>query len=237
MTLNSSRIKSVIGTVALTIAGLLIAPTVVAGPILADDGIVYIQKNPSPLNTTPVADPGGNPVSVINYNGGQILLEDYDGDPLNTYVPPDPWWWNAPGVAYTTTTAGILIDFVDLNVTGFTFNIGANKNANAWIKAYYDDGEGHSLSTSWFGGINKNKTPAFGVYVHDPSESCAKITRIEVDPTFEWGIGNFGIAESSCSTVPEPASTTMLGMGLLALVVGNYLIHNRRIKVSVVSKS
>lgn len=236
MTLCSSKFKSVVGTMAIFLAGLSCAPIATAGPILADDGIVYIEKDPSPLGTSPIADPAGNPVGVINYNGGQILLEDYNGDPLNTYVPPDPWWWNAPGVAYTTTTSGILIDFVDLDVTGFTFNIGANMNAQAWIKAYYDDGTGHELSTTWFSGIGPTKTPGFGVYVHNPSESCAQITRIEVDPTFEWGIGNFGISESSCTTVPEPASTTLLGIGMLILAMGQYLVHNRRIKIALVSK-
>lgn len=224
---RNKRKSSIIGTVFIALAGLLSASGVIAGPILADDGIVYIEKNPSPLNTSPVSDPGGNPVSVINYNGGQILMEDYDGDPLETYVPPDPWWWNAPGVAYTTTTSGILIEFVDLNVTGFTFNIGANMNAMAWIKAYYDDGAGHELSTNWFTGIGPSNTPGFGVYVHNPSESCAQITKIEVDPTFEWGVGNFGVAESSCSAIPEPASTTLLGLGLLVLAMGQYLAHNR----------
>ena len=225
----SKRKMSVFGALLISLAGLLSTPVAIAGPILADDGIVYIEKNPSPLNTSPVSDPGGNPVSVIDYNGGQILLEDYNQDPLDTYVPPDPWWWNAPGVAYTTTTSGILIEFVDLNVTGFTFNIGANKNAMAWIKAYYDDGSGHELSTNWFTGIGPSNTPGFGVYVHNPSESCAQITKIEVDPTFEWGVGNFGIAESSCSAVPvpEPASTTLLGIGLLLLSMGQFLAHFR----------
>lgn len=209
---------------------LLVSTSVQAGPILADDGVVYIQKNPGVLNTTSVADPGGNPVSSIAVGDGIIQLEDYAGDALTTYSP-NPTWWNAPGVAYTTTTSGIYIDFIDLNVTGFTFNIGANKRTNAWIKAYYDDGFGHELSTSWFGGINKRKTPSYGVYVAQPTQSCAVITRIEIDPQFEWGVGNFGIAQNSCLDVPAPSSLPLLGLGLILLCVRQYRSRAQKVEI------
>jgi len=237
--MNSNSIKLVKWFSASSLALVLsvFSPIALAGPILADDGIVYIEQSPSPLNTTPVIDPGGDPVGLINYNGGQILLEDYAGDALNTYVPPGPSWWNAPGVAYTTTTSGILIDFVGLNVTGFTFNIGANTNVNAWIKAYYNDGSGQELSTSWFSGIGPSNTPSFGVYVRDPLASCAQITRIEIDPDFEWGVGNFGIAESSCASVPSPESNTLLGFGLLAMGMSHILWRNRERRVQLVAKA
>ncbi|PCJ27296.1 MAG: hypothetical protein COA96_03680 [SAR86 cluster bacterium] len=204
----------------------------VAGTILANDGVVYIEASPSPLNTTPVTDPIGNPIGSIAFGGGQILLEDYAGNPLTTY-DPNPTWWNAPGVAYTTTTHGIEISFSNLNVTGFTFNIGANQNAMAWIEAYYDDGSGNTLKTGWTGGIGPSSTPSYGVYVSQPSVSCAVITKIVVDPTFEWGIGNFGIAESSCSSVPEPGTTNLFGMGLLAIGFAQYMQSTRRKKLLV----
>lgn len=39
-----------------------------AGALVANNGIVYIQASPSPLNTKTVADPwGGKPVGMINY--------------------------------------------------------------------------------------------------------------------------------------------------------------------------
>lgn len=237
MNLSINTVTRLFGAASTALALCVISPVASAGPILADDGIVYIERSPSLLGTTPVADPAGNPIGLINYNGGQILLKDYDDQPLTTYAPPGPSWWNAPGVAYTTTTSGILIDFVGLNVTGFTFNIGANMNAAGWIKAYYDDGAGQELSTNWFSGIGPNSTPGFGVYVHDPVGSCAQITRIEVDPTFEWGIGNFGIAESSCTSVPAPASQTLLSMGLLALGIGHILWLNRNRRLRVVTSA
>ena len=188
----------------------------VAGLILANDGVVYIEESPNPLNTTPVTDPGGSPVGSIAYDGGFILLEDYDSLPLST-SNPNPTWWNAPGVAYTTTTHGIEISFDNLDVTGFTFNIGANQSVSAWITAYYDDGAGHTLSTSWFSGIDQNNTPSYGVYVSDPGSSCALITKIVVDPNLTWGVGNFGVAQNGCTSVPEPNSLGLLGAGLLGL--------------------
>lgn len=217
--------------IAFVLAGIVGAPAALAIPILANDGIVHIEANPNPLNTTPVADAvGGSPVSSLNVGSGQILLEDYAGSALTTYST-NPTWWNAPGLAYTTTTSGMLIDFVDLFVTGFTFNIGANMNAQAWIRAYYDDGAGQELATGWFGGIGPGLTPGYGVYVTDPAASCARITRIEVDPTFEWGIGNFGVAEgasSGCVSVPEPGPVSLMGLGLLALGLGHLARVRRR---------
>lgn len=215
------------------LAGIVGTPSALAIPILANDGVVYIEANPNPLNTTPVVDAiGGSPVSSLSVGSGQILLEDYAGSALTTYAT-NPSWWNAGGLAYTTTTSGMLIDFVDLFVTGFTFNIGANMNANAWIRAYYDDGAGQQLSTGWFGGIGPGLTPGYGVYVTDPAASCARITRIEVDPTFEWGIGNFGVAEgagagSGCVGVPEPGPVSLMGLGLLALGLGHLARVRRR---------
>ena len=183
MTLFHERTATTALGILLLATGVVSAPAALALPILADDGVVYIEADPSPLNTTPVTDAvAGSSVSSLNVGGGQMLLEDYDGSALTTYAT-NPSWWNAPGLAYTTTTSGILIDFVDVFVTGFTFNIGANMNANAWIRAYYDDGSGQQLYTGWFGGIGPTQTPGYGVYVSDPAASCARITRVEIDPT------------------------------------------------------
>ena len=208
----------------------LFSRTALAGPILADDGIVYIERDPTPLNTDPVTDPVGNPVGYIPYGGGGINMWDYDNNPLVTHTP-NPSWWNAPGVAYTTTTSGIFLEFENLYVTGFTFNIGANMNARAWIRAYYEDDGGNTLTTGWESGIGPNSTPSFGVYVSDPAASCARITKIEVDPTFTWGVGNFGIQTSAdpCAPVPEPQSSTLLALGMLMLAAGAYVQRRRQL--------
>ncbi len=207
-----------------------------AGAILANNGIVSIEASPSSLNTTPVADPGGNPVGSINYGAGQILLKDYANNPLTTHTP-NPSWWKAPGVAYTTTTRGIEISFANLQVTGFTFNIGANQSSQAWIRAYYHDGAGqaHTLTTGWFGGISARKTPSYGVYVSQPTSSCAVITKIEIDPPFVWGVGNFGIAESACQNVPEPQTNSLLGLGFLAIALNRAGLLSTRRRVRVIS--
>ena len=220
----SNKLKNIVfaGLVLFSIGQSSIA---LAGTILADDGIVRIEKNPSLLGITAVTDPGGDPVGMIPFEDGQILMEDYAGNALNTYshtVSGNPSWWNAPGIAYTTTTHGIILEFVDLDVTSFTFNIGANMAGSAWIRAYYDDGVGNHLTTNWFGGINQYTSPSYGVVVNDPQTSCAVITKVEIDPSFVWGVGNFGVAQNNCQSVPEPESNLMLGMGLLILFSGVY---------------
>ena len=206
-----------------------------AGTILANDGVVRIEQNPSLLGITSVADPGGDPVGSIAFEGGQILMEDYAGSSLNTYshtATGNPTWWNAPGIAYTTTTHGIILEFVGLNVTSFTFNIGANQNAAAWIRAYYDDGAGNTLTTNRFGGISEYNTPSYGVIVNDPQTSCAVITKVEVDPAFVWGVGNFGVSQNSCGSVPEPASNILLGFGLLAMLAHAYTRRRSRLELN-----
>ena len=217
--------------------GSLISTVAVAGPILANDGTVFIQAAPGVLNTSPVTDPGGNPVASIPYGDGFLLLEDYAFKPLKTYTP-NPKWWKAPGVAYTTRTSGIEISFVNLSVTGFTFNIGANMNAMAWIKAYYNDnGVDKTLQTGWFGGIGPTKTPSYGVYVTQPQTSCAVITRIEIDPTFEWGVGNFGIAQHSCEPVSEPGTGVLMGIGIAGLMACGFVRRRAGLRASTILQS
>ena len=212
---------------AITLGGTAWAPAALA-TLIVQNANVRIEANPSPLNTTPVSDPGGNPVGEINVDGGTIRLRDYNNAPLAT---SDPYWWDAPGVAYTTTTAGINVFFDNLSVTGFTFNIGANQDARAWIKAYYTDASGatKTLTTGWINDIGYGNTPSapgFGVYTQ--AGSCARITRVEIDPTFVWGIGNFGLAQTDrCVSVPEPGTAALLGLGLMAMGLGR-LAHRRR---------
>jgi hypothetical protein len=218
----------------LTVAGGLATATVMAFPV--SDAYVSIEKNPVPLGTTAVADPYGMATNMsvgsIAYGGGTILLNDANGNDL---VTMDPTWWNTPGVVYTTTTNTMFIDFVNLDVTAFTFKLGANQNATGWIRAYYDTPtNSNTLLTGNFG-INSTTTNTYGVYVKNPSSACTVITRIEIDPPFVWGAGNFGITTGAggCAEVPEPSTTGLLGLGLLALGFMTY--GNRRRRQGLVS--
>lgn len=226
--MTNARKFSLALVLTITVGGMAFAPAALA-TLIIQDANVRIEANPNPLNTTPVSDPGGNPVGEINVGSGTILLRDYDDLPLTT---SDPSWWDAPGVVYTTETSGINVSFDNLSVTGFTFNIGASANARAWIRAYYTDANGASqtLTTGWFNGIGPSydpMSPGYGVYT--AAGSCARITRVEIDPTFVWGIGNFGLAQTdSCASVPEPGTAALLGLGLMAMGLGRLVSRRRR---------
>ena len=211
-----------------------LAPAAYAVPtVLATDGTVEILKSPDLLGTTAVTDSAlGSLVGDLTLGDGSIHLSDAFNNDVQT---TNPTWWNAPGVAYTTSTNTILIDLLDPNlfITNFSFNIGANQAAKAYIKAFYDDGLGNTLTTSWFGGISQYSTPSFSVSVIDPARSCARITKIEIDPTLVWGIGNMaGTDGNPCVSVPEPGTLPLLSTGLLLVSLGFGL--RRRIGNSVI---
>ncbi len=188
------------------------------------DAIVSIEQNPTPLGTTAVADPFGMTtgigVSSIAYGGGTINLGDLYNNPLITANPSGSGdWWHGSGVVYTTTTNTINITFTNLLVNAFTFKLGANQAANGWIRAYYETDTGPATLTTAPGtfAISPTASHTYGVYVKEPTRSCAVITRIEIEPTFVWGVGDFGISTGGCTEVPEPNSLTLFGIGMLVL--------------------
>ena len=206
-----------------TSMGALAAPTF---PV--QDAIVSIEKNPSPLNTTAIADPYGMStgvnVSSIAYGGGTINLGDLSNNPLKTANPTSPDWWHGTGVVYTTTTNTINITFTNLLVNAFTFKLGANMAASGWIRAYYQTDAGPATLTTAPGNfaISPTVSNTYGVYVKQPTVSCAVITRIEIEPTFVWGVGDFGISTGGCTEVPEPNSVALFGIGMLVLGLAFY---------------
>jgi PEP-CTERM motif len=206
-----------------TAMGAFAAPTF---PV--QDAIVSIEKNPTPLGTTAIADPFGLTtgvgVSSIAYGGGTINLGDLYNNPLITANPTSPDWWYGTGVVYTTTTNTINITFTNLLVNAFTFKLGANKAASGWIRAYYETDAGPATLTTAPGNfaISPTESHTYGVYVKQPTVSCAVITRIEIEPTFVWGVGDFGISTGGCTEVPEPNSLTLFGIGMLVLGLAFY---------------
>ena len=136
------------------------------------------------------------------------------------------WWNNGESSNYDVFTTGenLIRILLPENTRAFSFNVGANLNStsdNAWLTA-----EGYSQNSNELGNIqreyfnvNKNNTPGFGIYADNSNGNCGVISSIVVDPEF-WGIGNFSISQSECSTtvsVTEPGSLALLGLGLLCL--------------------
>jgi len=191
--------------------------------VIKSDGNVSINSLPDAISSDfPLEDlvPTENPLSSITYGSGSVEFEDGDGEPLPGEDPAAPDWWQGSGLIYTTGTDTMIVDFTDLNVIGFTFRLGANMNARAWIRAHYSDDTGAtgSVMTDWFGGIRPDSSPAYGVFVTDQS-ACRKLDSVVIDPNFTWGLGDMQIATSdACTTqVPEPGSLGLLGAGLLAM--------------------
>lgn len=154
-----------------------------------------------------------------------VTLIDGEGHELTEM---DPNWWHGEGPVFATKSDSMIINFGGLPVVGFTFRIGSEGWAQAWIQANYtrDDGTSGHLKTGWFGGLNPNESPDYGVFVHGGGE-CATLDSVEVDPPFFWGLGEMRIATNdNCAvSVPEPGSLGLLGAGLLAL---GFVWHTRR---------
>lgn len=208
--------------------------------------LLAVSAHADPINIQPIDDPGAvegfeldalsgleNPLSSVSYSPGSISFQDGDGKALAGLDPGnDPLhttdWWQGDDLIYTTATDTMEVTFSDLYVVAFTFRLGANRSAQAWIQAEYSDDTGAhgSLNTGWFSGIGPDSSPAWGVFVADQG-NCRKLDRVTIDPPFTWGLGEMHVATSdSCSvSVPEPGSLGLLGAGLLAL---GFVWHTRR---------
>ena len=152
---------------------------------------------------------------------GTVDFEAQDGSPLCMSVQDPDWWQWDHGNVFTTDVPWVEL-VMPTNTRAFTLWVGANMTGRGWIEAL--DEFGHTTRT-YFGGntgiaLGDKQTPGFGVYT---TGSCSSISRIVVEP-FEWGTGNFAINQDPCTTVPEPGSLWLFGIGLL----GFWLAHRFR---------
>jgi PEP-CTERM motif len=161
----------------------------------------------------------GTQISTVNSPlGGSVGIEDENGTVTLGLADANAWWVNGEAGDYnifTTSTHTIEIILPE-NTFAFSFNVGVNTNAGAWFKAYDNTGSYADLGTVSFG-LGTNNTPGFGIYADNSNGSCSSISRITVDPSFIWGVGNFSINQGTCASVPEPSSIALLAIGLLGL--------------------
>ncbi|MEZ5560458.1 MAG: PEP-CTERM sorting domain-containing protein [Pseudomonadales bacterium] len=179
-----------------------------------------------PHSVAPVTGTWSPTSGVIssNVDGGQIVLSDAEAPSTLQLASTTPSWWSTPSSAdlpiFTTASHTISIDFQDLAVVAFTFEVGASFRGVVNIDAYASGGQ--SAKTGWLNSypVSSGATRSFGVYMSSSAAgSCNTISRIDIDPNNIWGIGTFSyaLAGEQCTSVPEPGSLALLGAGLLGL--------------------
>ncbi|NNL19288.1 MAG: PEP-CTERM sorting domain-containing protein [Boseongicola sp.] len=170
------------------------------------------NKDVGPLRgVTSVKSPINGDIEFHNQGGNSPLCVGVD-DPGNA-----TWWEHADhGTVFTTTRNWIEL-VMPADTRAFSLFVGGVSGIG-WIEAIVD---GVSVRQD-FGGnsgiaFGAGHTPGFGVYSTD---KCSSISKIIIEPHWEWGPGHFAINQDPCShEVPEPAPMLLLMTGLFGLAL------------------
>lgn len=167
----------------------------------------------------------GTPLSsMASPISGTLEFQKKDGTSLgmtHRLADSTSWWVNGESNDYDIFTTGVswIKILLPENTRAFSFNVGADLSStgtNAWMTA--SESNGNNLSKHWFN-VNRSNTPGFGIYADNSQGQCSAITSVIIDPEF-WGVGNFSINQDSCSTtVPEPETLFLMGIGLAGLLL------------------
>jgi len=160
--------------------------------------------------TSTVESPFGGLLTFTDKNGAVLDLSRGLADSTD-------WWVNGESNDYDIFTTGVhwVTILLPTNTRAFSFSVGANISAGAWLTATETDGSG--IDTKHNFDLSPSNTPGFGIYSSNSSGQCSSLTSVTIEP-LEWGVGNFSINNDSCSaSVPEPSSLALFGLGLAGL--------------------
>lgn len=166
-----------------------------------------------------------NGYTMVDVDGSSLGFSDKDDFPvlmnLSTADSED-WWVNGESSDYDIYTTSLYLIKITLpeNTFAFSFNVGANKTANAWLTAeetYPDGTRGPGINPKVDFGLSTINTPGFGIYADNRNGSCSHISSVTIDPYLVWGFGNFSISQGDCATVPEPSIIALFAAGLFGL--------------------
>ena len=150
----------------------------------------------------------------------------------------DSWWsGDDDGFYYTPIEADGGTSWLELimpaNTVGFSLSIDANFGASAWIVGVDNlggtkDTLGGTPTLQSDGGFSNPDPGTFSIgngeeqmysfTAGNNGGTCSTITKVVVDPSRLWGIGDFAIdVDDNACQVPEPSIFALFAFGLVGL--------------------